>query len=430
MTPTRPVLLAALVFVLCASGQAQPAAEPNSAFALRDGDRVVFYGDSITEQRLYTTDIEEYVLTRFPERNIRFINSGVGGDKVSGGWAGPVDLRLRRDVYAYQPTMITMMLGMNDGYYRPLDPGIFSTYADGYRRIVDQFQANLPQARLTLIQPSPFDDVTREPKFQPGYNATLIRFAEFVQKLAQEKHALTADMNSPVVDALGKAKSIDRAMSTTLIVDRVHPGSGVHWLMAEAVLKVWSAPAIVTSVHIDAAKGKVGDTANTEVTQVRKIRSAIDWVQNDHALPLPFAPADADPFTEFSARVSDLNQALNQESLFMRGLAPGNYDLRIDDRTVGTFTAEQLGAGVNLAVLDTPMVAQSRLLALDTERKNDIEAMRFKMAVDAREPEELETIKKLEAALARAVERQRKDARPVPHRYSMVPAARETETKK
>jgi len=42
-----------------------------------------------------------------------------------------------------KPTMITMMLGMNDGYYRPLDPGIFSTYADGYRRIVDQFQANL-----------------------------------------------------------------------------------------------------------------------------------------------------------------------------------------------------------------------------------------------------------------------------------------------
>jgi len=66
MTPTRPVLLAALVFVLCASGQAQPAAEPNSRVCVAGRDRVVFYGDSITEQRLYTTDIEEYVLTRFP----------------------------------------------------------------------------------------------------------------------------------------------------------------------------------------------------------------------------------------------------------------------------------------------------------------------------------------------------------------------------
>ena len=33
-------------------------------FALHDGDRVTFYGDSITEQRQYTEDVEEYVLTR------------------------------------------------------------------------------------------------------------------------------------------------------------------------------------------------------------------------------------------------------------------------------------------------------------------------------------------------------------------------------
>ena len=35
-------------------------------FLIRDGDRVVFLGDSITEQRLYTTYIEAYTLTRHP----------------------------------------------------------------------------------------------------------------------------------------------------------------------------------------------------------------------------------------------------------------------------------------------------------------------------------------------------------------------------
>ncbi len=34
------------------------------AFALRNGDRVVFYGDSITAQRFYTRDVEEFLLTR------------------------------------------------------------------------------------------------------------------------------------------------------------------------------------------------------------------------------------------------------------------------------------------------------------------------------------------------------------------------------
>jgi hypothetical protein len=33
-------------------------------FHLKDGDRVVFYGDSITDQRLYTTFVETYALTR------------------------------------------------------------------------------------------------------------------------------------------------------------------------------------------------------------------------------------------------------------------------------------------------------------------------------------------------------------------------------
>jgi hypothetical protein len=36
-------------------------------FYLKDGDRVVFYGDSISEQRLYPTFAETYVVTRFPQ---------------------------------------------------------------------------------------------------------------------------------------------------------------------------------------------------------------------------------------------------------------------------------------------------------------------------------------------------------------------------
>ena len=49
-------------------------------FAIRDGDRVVFLGDSITEQRLYTTYIEAYALTRHPGWKLSFRNVGWGGD--------------------------------------------------------------------------------------------------------------------------------------------------------------------------------------------------------------------------------------------------------------------------------------------------------------------------------------------------------------
>src|SRR5438552_12219675 len=138
------------------------------SFALKEGDRVVFYGDSITDQRLYTTFVEDYVVTRFPHEKIRFVHSGWRGDRITGGGGGPIDLRLDRDVIAYRPTVMTIMLGMNDGSYRAFDPSIFDRYARGYEHIVTKVKQALPGVRLTLIQPSPFDDVTRAPTFEGG----------------------------------------------------------------------------------------------------------------------------------------------------------------------------------------------------------------------------------------------------------------------
>src|SRR5580658_3281360 len=56
--------------------------------ALHDGDRVLFYGDSITAQRLYTRFVEDFLLTRYPELQVSFFNAGVPGDTVYGGYTG------------------------------------------------------------------------------------------------------------------------------------------------------------------------------------------------------------------------------------------------------------------------------------------------------------------------------------------------------
>src|SRR5438132_8772161 len=104
------------------------AARAQGGFALHDGDRVVFYGDSITDQRLYTTFTETYVVTRFPRLNVSFVHSGWGGDRVTGGGGGPVDVRIWRDILPYNPTVLTIMLGMNDGRYRAYDQQIFDEF--------------------------------------------------------------------------------------------------------------------------------------------------------------------------------------------------------------------------------------------------------------------------------------------------------------
>src|SRR4249919_3923366 len=106
------------------------------SFFLKSGDTVVFYGDSITDQRLYTTFAETYAVTRFPNLDVKFVHSGWGGDRVTGGGGGPIDVRLQRDVYPYKPTVITIMLGMNDGRYKAFDQQLFDTYANGMKDIV------------------------------------------------------------------------------------------------------------------------------------------------------------------------------------------------------------------------------------------------------------------------------------------------------
>ena len=95
-----------------------------------------------------------------------------------------MDVRLWRDVIPYDPTVVTIMLGMNDGRYRAFDPAIFDEFANGTKHIVSVLKRQLPAARITLIQPSPYDDVTRAPLFEGGYNTVLLRYSDFLQELA------------------------------------------------------------------------------------------------------------------------------------------------------------------------------------------------------------------------------------------------------
>jgi lysophospholipase L1-like esterase len=411
---------AVLLLVLCNLPFTAHAQSAAPAFALQDGDRVTFYGDSITDQRQYTEDVEEYVLTRYPMWKIYFHNAGVGGDRVSGGSAGPIDLRLDRDVFAWHPDVITVMLGMNDFYYRPDEPGIYSTYTDGYRRLVESLKKNDPDARITLIEPSPYDDVTRA---SSGYNAVLLKYSAFVAQLAKEQGTQVTDFNTPLVAVLKAINTASPALAPQVIPDRVHPQQGGHWIMAESLLKSWQAPSLVTSVVIDADRlsAKAANTAVTDLTHPeRRNSNKVSWTQADKALPLPFPPPDVDPVLALVLQNSDLVAALDQETLKVLNLTPGMYDLLIDGRKVGSFTSGQLEDGINLATMETPMLEQARLVAFDTEKVNQLEAQRFAIVRGFATAEQLATAQALGDAYPIAVDRQRADAQPLAHHYDLV----------
>jgi lysophospholipase L1-like esterase len=398
------------------------AAFPQADFYLKDGDRVVFYGDSITDQRLYTTFTESYVVTRFPKMKVSFVHSGWGGDRVSGGGGGPIDVRLQRDLIIYKPTVLTIMLGMNDGRYRAYDPDIFQQFSSGFEAIVQTVKSSLPGIRITAIQPSPYDDVTRAPVFAGGYNAVLVRYGHFLSELAARENLDVADLNTPLVAALKKAKSIDPALAQKLLPDRVHPAPGGHLLMAEALLRAWRAPAEVTSVEIDAESKQVSAASNTTVTDLQ-VDTGLAWTQEDAALPMPVDMKD--PLIALALRASDFAEALDRQPLRIAGLPRARYVLRIDGEMAGSFSRQELADGVNLALLPTPMAKQALDVHALTIRHNQIHYERWRHLQVPLQEQKLErlqpALESLDALEAELIDQQRAAAQPKPRRYELSP---------
>jgi lysophospholipase L1-like esterase len=378
-------LVSALVLVLMLSAE-RATAEPS--FFLNNGDRVCFYGDSITEQRFYGVDVETYVRTRFPGLKVKFVNSGVGGDTVSGGWAGPIDLRLKRDVFPFKPTVVTIMLGMNDGKYSPYDPKIFADYTNGYEYIIQSLQQHLPGVKIVLIQPTPYDDATYPPLFPGGYNAVLLRYCAFVRQLAAEHNLTCVDFMTPLLELMQKAQAQSAGLAREIIPGRIHPSPATELVMARLLLMAWGAPATVTSVAINAVEGAVLESDNTTVSNLKAEAGKISWTQKDASLPFPilglhenwpqyppfarhgnsltfFWPAPQPKWdytnttTEKIVELAGLYKALDQELLSVSGLKPGNYQLKINGQIIGKFSSQQLRKSINLAAYQTPMLEQS-----------------------------------------------------------------------
>ncbi|HKW96266.1 MAG TPA: SGNH/GDSL hydrolase family protein [Bryobacteraceae bacterium] len=397
-----------------------------SPFYLKDGDRVVFYGDSITDQRLYTTFAETFVLTRFPNLKVSFVHSGWGGDRVTGGGGGPIDVRLKRDVIAYHPTVVTIMLGMNDGGYKPYDEATFETYANGYRHIIETLKSALPGVRMTLLEPSPYDDVTRDPNFPGGYNAVLVRYAAFVKELADQPKLAVADLNTPLVAALHRASEIGGDLAKSILPDRVHPGPAGHLLMAEAVLKAWHAPALVTDVQISAADHRIARSENTKVSGL-STDGGLAWTQLDNALPMPVDMSDK--VVALAIHSSDFANSMDREFLQVTGLTAPRYDLKIDGEEAANLTREQLADGINLALLPTPMTKQAAEVHSLTLRHNNVHFARWRTVQVPLEKESLPSAEKAITALdsleTDLVKQQRAAAIPKPHHYQLRESIRQ-----
>jgi len=330
---------------------------------------------------------------------------------------------LKRDVFAYKPTVMTVMLGMNDASYKAFNDEIFNKYSTGYEYIVAEMKKNFPHIRMTLIQPSPFDDVTRPANFEGGYNKVLMKYGDFVKDLAQREHLDVADLNTAVTAATEKANAENHELAQKINPDRVHPAQPGQMLMAAELLKAWHAPAIVSSVEIDAASKKSGKSERAKVSEIEGGNGKISWREKDEALPMPIDFNE--PVMALAINSSDFMEALNQENLKVTGLTASKYNLAIDGQNVGAFSKEDLEKGINLARYQTPMWKQANEVLRLTRRHNDLHFARWRnIQVPFENTSENlgEALKALDMVERDLVKDQHAAAQPKEHKYELSAA--------
>lgn len=344
----------------------------------KDGETVCFLGDSITHGGRFHSYIYDFYLTRFPERTVRFVNAGISGDSAGGALG-----RLEEDVVAHKPTSVTLMFGMNDvgrGNYvaepsekqKAAQQNALDGYQKNMERLVARIRGEAGEPNLVFITPSPFDQtgVNDRNNNQPGCNDGLGRCAELVRGMAAKNNGTVVDFYAPMTAFNAEQQKRDPKY-TIVGPDRVHPGAPGHLMMAWLFLKAQGAPALVSKVVVDRASGRVVERANAEVTGVVKEGRGCRFNVLERALPFPVDPAaqealDLLPFT----------QELNQETVAIKGLDAGTYELLIDGGVVGRYSAEELAKGVNLAVNEAaPQVKQAQTVARLNEARRSTETI-------------------------------------------------------
>ena len=238
----------------------------DAKFFIHGGDRVVFLGDSITEQRLYTAYVEAYATTRFPRETLKFWNSGWGGDTA---WLRmrshadetalfaakddeqqkmveqAVDGCLKRDVLSFKPTVVTVNFGMNDHNYEAFREDIFRAYVRSQTEIVKVLARE--GVRVVLLTPQPIEDRRADPDKDPR-NIAIRKFADGLKDVAAKQGATFVNQFDPYMAIVMR----EHAAKADVCIgggDAVHPSPIGHTLMACIILKELKASAMVSTAE-------------------------------------------------------------------------------------------------------------------------------------------------------------------------------------
>ncbi len=205
-----------------------------------NNDRIVFAGDSVTDMgstqpvgeglfdnlgRSYVRIVENYLVTGYPELNIRITNSG-----ISGNTSRVLLERFDRDVVSLKPDWVSICIGINDVWRQFDTPAMLDCQVqpDEYEKNVEEMILRVKDKVKGIFILSPY---YMEPNREDKMRARMDEYGAICRRLA-EKHGCRFVDFQKMYEDFCKIRH-----SSCIAWDRVHPNQMGATLMAKEFLR-------------------------------------------------------------------------------------------------------------------------------------------------------------------------------------------------
>ncbi len=207
------------------------------ALKIRNFQKILFIGDSITDcgrknenaplGNGYVKLFHDMVAVRQPEKNIKIINRGIGGNNTE-------DLKTRwtDDVIKHRPDWLSVKIGINDlhRFLRENQESITpEDFAKNYDDILARTKKRLPKCKILLIEPFYISNEISDSSFRNEVLKTLPEYIKTVRDMSKKYNTMlikTHDMFK---------KLLKYHDSDLFCAEPVHPNMTGHLAIAEAV---------------------------------------------------------------------------------------------------------------------------------------------------------------------------------------------------
>jgi len=204
-----------------------------AAFMPQKKRKVIFFGDSITQQGVepggYITRIDSMCKFENKSSQFEFIGSGVGGNKVY-----DLYLRLDDDVLAKNPDIVVIYIGVNDVWHK----ASFGTGTDPdkFEKFYDAILKKLKEKNIAAILCTPAV-IGERTDFSNQQDGDMNRYSDIIRGIAKKNNLPLVDLRQKFLD-YNKQRNPDNKESGILTRDRVHLNVSGNQLVADEMWRL------------------------------------------------------------------------------------------------------------------------------------------------------------------------------------------------